>query len=332
MKDIRITKREYVENTMNKSPMISVIVPMYNVEKYIRQCVESIETQTIKDLEIILIDDGSSDGSYEVASQLAEEYSNIILIKKENGGQGSARNVGLNKATGKYISFIDSDDFIDEKMYEYLLAMAEESGLDIAEGCFQDVFPSKNEVGKIYFRRIEDKRVYKGIDFYNLRPSLSPCNKIYRKSFLDEINYRCTEGHYAEDVYDTTYAIINAEKAAHINEVVYFYRRDNPGSTRNNKKIDRRIKLGIDKLYIAKKMNTLKNEKQVSGVIEEYIVRNVVGVVMNPLYFKSSEYRKVIKVQFKEYGGMQLIKENISPNVIYAMIALGIKKILKRGT
>ena len=96
-------------------PKVSVIVPVYNVEKYITRCLTSLINQTLDDLEIILVNDGSQDNSEQIIRQFKKEHSNIIYVTKENGGLSSARNFGLIYATGEYVAFLDSDDYVDRK-------------------------------------------------------------------------------------------------------------------------------------------------------------------------------------------------------------------------
>lgn len=111
--------------------MISVIVPIYKVEKYLERCVESLRNQTLSDLEIILVDDGSPDRCGEMCDAFAEKDSRIRVIHKENGGVSSARNAGLDAATGEYITFVDSDDYIDACMYERMMEKAEQYVCDV---------------------------------------------------------------------------------------------------------------------------------------------------------------------------------------------------------
>ena len=117
---------------MNNNPKISVIVPVYKVEKYLDRCVESIVNQTYKNLEIILVDDGSPDNCPVMCDEWAEKDERIRVIHKENGGLADARNAGMNIATGDYIGFVDSDDWIEPNMYEVLLKNALKYDADIS--------------------------------------------------------------------------------------------------------------------------------------------------------------------------------------------------------
>lgn len=115
-----------------ENPLISVIVPVYNVENYMRQCIDSLLKQTLPNIEIILVDDGATDKSPEICDEYAKEHSNIRVIHKLNGGLGSARNEGMKIARGKYIGFVDSDDYVSKKMYETLWNLAETNDADCA--------------------------------------------------------------------------------------------------------------------------------------------------------------------------------------------------------
>ena len=114
--------------------MISVIIPMYNAEKYVEKCLKSIINQTYRDLQIIIVNDGSKDNSQAICEEIAKTDKRMILINTENKGAGSARNTGIENAQGEYISFIDSDDYVCPDYYERLLHMIENTGADIAVG------------------------------------------------------------------------------------------------------------------------------------------------------------------------------------------------------
>ena len=139
--------------------MISVIVPVYRVESYIEYCIQSIQNQTYKDLEIILVDDGSDDGCPEICDRYAKEDKRIKVIHKKNEGLASARNVGLEAATGEYISFVDSDDYIQTEMYEVMVAFLERNpDINIAMCRYKQVEETDHTV---YFDRAAK-------DFYTL--------------------------------------------------------------------------------------------------------------------------------------------------------------------
>lgn len=129
-------------------PLVSIIVPVYNAEKFLRRCVNSIQKQTIDDIEILLINDGSTDKSYELCGALAAEDKRIHVFHKENGGAASARNIGLDMAVGKYVGFVDSDDYIEPNMYEELLRCMQQGGYKMVD-CLSKVFNDANELIKV---------------------------------------------------------------------------------------------------------------------------------------------------------------------------------------
>ena len=112
---------------------ISVIVPVYNVEKYLEKCLDSLVNQTLKDIEIIIVNDGSLDNSQEIIDKYAKKHKTIKSYIKENGGLSDARNYGIKQASGKYISFIDSDDYVKENMYELMYNKLEEKNLKVSD-------------------------------------------------------------------------------------------------------------------------------------------------------------------------------------------------------
>ena len=115
-------------------PKVSVIVPFYNVEGYIEKCLETLVNQTLKEIEIILVNDGSTDRSIEIVKKFIKEYpEKIVYLEKENGGLSDARNFGLKHAKGEYIAFVDSDDYIEIDMYENMYNLAEKENSDMVE-------------------------------------------------------------------------------------------------------------------------------------------------------------------------------------------------------
>lgn len=173
--------------------MISVIVPVYNVKPYLCKCVDSIINQTYQDLEIILVDDGSTDGSGEMCEEYAKIDSRVVSLHQKNAGQGAARNYGLEKAHGEWIGFVDADDWIDRNYYEKLVRAAEISGADMA-CCDRRVYDEQGNLtyeakiaeGKTY--RIDDIEEYFYRYFFRYTPVVY--NKVYRTTVIDSIRFR----------------------------------------------------------------------------------------------------------------------------------------------
>ena len=171
--------------------LISVIVPVYNVEKYLKRCLDSIINQDYKNLEIIIVDDGSTDDSLKICYDYANLDSRVVVIHKENGGLSSARNVGLDLAHGEYIGFIDSDDYIESNMYSMLKKSIDTYGSDISVCNYNTIY--NNSIFKKNFSLFEFNSSGKDkfINIHNEYSSISiiAWNKLYKKSLFDSIRY-----------------------------------------------------------------------------------------------------------------------------------------------
>lgn len=207
-------------------PIISVIVPVYKVEDYLDRCVESILNQTLNDIEVILVNDGSPDKSGKMCDEWAKKDERIRVIHKKNGGLSDARNHGLDAATGDFVAFIDSDDWIDKDMFEILYKAAIEHKADIAECSWRC----------IYSDRIEEETentgaIITGDNIFALQSELRwqyfkpiACNKIYdRRKIFHNVRYPVGKIH--EDEYTTHRAFYNADKLVYVDESKYNYDR-----------------------------------------------------------------------------------------------------------
>lgn len=213
-------------------PEISIIVPVYKVEQYLDRCINSILQQTFQDFELILVDDGSPDACPKMCDEWAKKDKRIRVLHKENGGQSSARNYGLDAATGKYIGFVDSDDWIAKDMYEYLYQLLASYNVDIAMCDYvrtkkQIEVKKTDEIISIYFEKEIDKFFYRidgGKSFYSV------WNRLYKREQLIDIKF--IEGKINEDV-DFTYKVYKkVKKIAVSNQVKYFYFKNDNGITR----------------------------------------------------------------------------------------------------
>lgn len=213
---------------------ISVIIPVYNVEKYIEECIDSTINQTYPNLEILLIDDGSTDNSGDICDMYAEKDSRIKVIHQINGGLGNARNTGLNNATGDYIMFADSDDFFTPNACEIMLNEIESKNADYVIGNYQYC----TEESEPWEKPIFDTDKYKNFklnikdykhSFYIMNSSV--CNKIFRTSFINEIGVRFEEGIPAEDAIFSTYCFMKTKKVYYISDVMYLYRQRREASS-----------------------------------------------------------------------------------------------------
>ena len=217
------------------TPIISIIVPVFNVEKYISMCIDSILTQTFNDFELLLINDGSSDSSGEICDDFARKDNRIRVFHKPNGGAGSARNLGLEKATGEWVTFIDADDWVSSNFIENLYKpIFSDNTIDFVQaGCTNYVNNEIGEVEQVYDFYLSDNPVYVFNHFRGLTVSkLFRLNNIIRTNNLkfDE------QMHTTEDMAFTLDYILHIAKYCFIPEVGYYYRH-NPNSLTHSKKI-----------------------------------------------------------------------------------------------
>lgn len=207
--------------------LISVIVPVYNVAPYLDRCVRSIVNQTYKNLEIILVDDGSTDASGAMCDTWAQKDSRIQVIHKSNGGPSEARNMGIDLSTGDYLSFSDSDDWFDTALLETLYAAVKNSpGADMAVCGFAMVYGDKIENGPCpgtgrSYTLTRDEAIHDVL--YSCQPvsSASVCNKLYGRHLWDAIRFPV--GMYFEDAYVRSRIYMRCEKIAVVDQNLYFY-------------------------------------------------------------------------------------------------------------
>ena len=214
-------------------PLISVIIPVYNVEKYLEKCISSVVGQTYKNIEIILVDDGSTDKSGTMCDLLAEKDSRIVVIHKANGGLSSARNAGLDIAKGDYIGFVDSDDWIEPDMYESLLRNMLKESADIS-AC--GVYYHRNSKMKTD-RDITGYRVFSRCEAIDCAVrnngfiKVYAWNKLYSKHVFSKLRF--PEGKTYEDLFIILPAIDSAEKIVVTKQPKYHYLK-RPGSITNS--------------------------------------------------------------------------------------------------
>ena len=208
-----------------ENKLISIIVPVYNVEKYLVKCIESIIGQTYHNIEIILVDDGSTDKSGELCEDYAKKDSRIHVIHKENGGLSDARNAGMAVAAGEYIGFVDSDDWIEEDMYEELYRLCETYRLDLitARFCLNvgGIDERKNTTGN--FTEMSGIELLKNNIFDSDKHQVtnSVWDRLYRREILQGIEF--PKGRKYEDICFTTKVFLKAERCGYLDREVYHY-------------------------------------------------------------------------------------------------------------
>ncbi len=214
---------------------ISVIIPVYNVEKYLDRCIESVVNQTYKNLEIILVDDGSLDNCPQICDEWAKKDDRIIVVHKKNGGLSDARNAGMQRATGKYCAFLDSDDYIDKKMYEKLYETLIKDKSDMSMCTLSIVDTNGNE--QCCIDDIESGTFSKDkiLEFYteeNWWQYVSACTKLFKTELIYDIKF--PKGKLNEDAFVMHEFFDRCETISVLNEKLYYYVQTSNSITRSN--------------------------------------------------------------------------------------------------
>ena len=224
---------------INNCPRVSIIIPVYNVEKYLQECLSSIINQTFQDLEIIIINDGSTDSSLNIINEFLKIDPRIIVVDKKNEGYGKAINTGISLAKGEYIGIIESDDFVDNNMFERLYSIANKNKCDVVKSCWYNY---KNGIDKFFSFIPEDD--YNNILYPRQNSSIfysqnSVWSAIYRRSFLLENNifFLETPGASFQDVSFSYKVWLMAKKVFFIKEAFVHYRIGHTQSTLSKGKI-----------------------------------------------------------------------------------------------
>lgn len=251
---------------------ISVIVPVYNVEQYLERCVDSIINQTYTNLEIILVNDGSTDNSGKLCDELAKKDERIRVIHKENGGLSDARNRGIEEAESDLVGFIDSDDYIDSDMYEVLLKNLNDTDANLSMCALYDVYnntPEAQVTNKETWKLSSEQAIKMVMEAKIL--SVTAVNKLYRKSLFTDLKFEV--GKIAEDAFIMIKLLDKCEKIVATNEKKYYYvHRENSITTQK---------------FSTKFLNVIEAYEQNSNIIlEKYPkLKDVAQTRMNWAYF-----------------------------------------------
>lgn len=284
------------------NPTISIIVPVYKVEKYLNRCVDSILNQTYTDFECILVDDGSPDKCGQICDEYAELDKRIRVIHKENGGLSDARNVGIDAAKGEYISFIDSDDWIHPQMIEILY------GGIIHNGVLMSICAYKETESYIAFNKVEAYQftISNGMDFLvnNNVTAVVAWNKLYHKKLFKGIRY--PYGRIHEDEFTTYKLLYKAGDIAYCNEMLYYYFRNNDSITKSK--------------YTPKRMDGLVALEERNKFIKKHKLKNYYewGTLrlLNECVFHYNKMKE--KTEYKKY--IKKIKKKIRNTIIFSSI------------
>ncbi len=263
---------------------LSVIVPVYNVEPYLPACLDSLLAQTLKDLEILLVDDGSTDASGAIADRYAAEHPDIVrCLHVDNGGQGRARNFALPLARGEYLGFVDSDDWILPEMYERLCGLADETGADVAVCDFLERYDDGSE--RLAPAALQD---------HPLSFAGSCCNKVFRASLVRGLRF--PEGLWYEDFFFSAVMLMRSQRTEYLREPLYIYRRGQPSTMHNNNAAK-----NLDMLRI---MEMLEKELDGPGAKKDFeflVLNHVLLDTISRLARQDDPERKEIIRRFRDY-------------------------------
>lgn len=237
---------------------VSIIVPVYNVEKYLRKCIDSLINQTLNDIEIICINDGSTDKSLKILKEYKNKDSRIILFNQENSGQSVARNRGIEIAKGEYLGFVDPDDWIDLDYYEKLYNAASTNDTDIAVGGIIRVTGIKKKKFLNFEKETLTDNTKLKFELCDVPEKSYIWNKIYKTQKLKEINLKFEEGRIFEDCIFTPQALFFLGKMVTVPNTYYYYLR------RNNSTVKQRSqKANADSIYAHKKASEFIKEHNI---------------------------------------------------------------------
>ena len=257
---------------------ISIIVPVYNVENELARCIDSLVNQTYKDIEIILVDDGSTDNSSVICDNYESKYSNIKVIHKKNGGLSSARNCGISHSSGMYLLFVDSDDYINERACEKFAQALNDDKVDIVVGEARK--KEKNRITLYQHNSFEEDKIYSSKQYINLaiknNEFYAPvCFNIYRKEFLLENNLFFKEGILHEDMEYLPRVFLSAKKIKKISYIFYEYIIREKSIT-NNKNYTKNIKdifdIYSDWYEMFKNVEDKETRKMLNCVLSKYFI------------------------------------------------------------
>ena len=313
---------------MNSKKKVSIIIPVYGVEKYIAKCLDSLVNQTLDDIEIIVVNDGSPDNSQKIIDKYVKKYPDKVKSYiKENGGQGSARNYGIKYATGEYVGYVDSDDYVEKDMYKKLYDKAKVDDLDIVVcGSYNVVEETENKVVDL------DKIIFDDKKLNSFFGRMAVWNKIYKKKLVENMKFRSKV--WYEDLDFTVNVLSKAKKVDYVNEPFYDY-LIREGSTMNNSNIERNLEillafddikdnkkyseiiefLAVDHIYISAVVRVINADgdkiikKDTINKLINYVDTNFANYKKNKYLYLLSRNRRIIYnlIKFKQYWLINLI-------------------------
>lgn len=308
-----------------ENPKVSVIIPVYKVEKYLDRCIESVVRQTYKNLEIILVDDGSPDNCPQMCDEWAKKDNRIKIIHKKNGGQADARNQGMKISTGEYICFVDSDDYIDRAEIEKGIKNALKNNSDVVIFSFNidngnSITPIHFNLEKKYFNNETIKEKLLSVFYTNKDQGLfGPCNKLYKSEFLKNNNLHFEINDIRCEDYWFNFRVFHyADVVTFFDECLYFYFQNLESTMHNidninyNKWVEnkrrllddgfcKKITVDYDSFYCQFQMNVIVYLKDLLNLnrVDDYNI-----IVKDDFLNNATRYRKLLPKKFKIFSYM----------------------------
>lgn len=329
----------------NVPSKVSVIVPVYNVENYLAKCLDSLVDQTLQNIEIIVVNDGSNDGSGNIIQEYSEKYPDKIkAFTKENGGLSDARNFGIDKATGDYLGFVDSDDYVSETMFEEMLNLAEKYNAEIAICNIQKV----DEHGNVTQKLTQLPNMPEKIDLesnFSVFSDLSyfACNKLFRKELFAYKRFK--KGVHFEDIQLIPQILLECKTIAQTQNFHYQYleRADSISKTHNEKGLD--ILKAVDDVEVAfglSKYSAKKKELKGFQILEGvYSFLAYLAYVKNEdQFFRMADElevfmsKKDVKIQdilaYSRFGKNYILSLPLKKKIYYLLFFAGQKKLIRK--
>lgn len=275
---------------------ISVIIPVYNVQEYLNQSIDSVLNQSYSDLQIIIVDDGSTDKSSDICDYYAKKDSRIIVVHQENGGAANAKNTGLRLATGQYLDFLDGDDYLEQDAYTFMVEQLNKHKADMIQCCFRNVYVNKTEDRFSFTNEAE----FGVVSYLRLYTQDWTCgllwDKLYRREIFEGLFFE--EGHKIDDEFFTYKGVMNATKIIRNPRIVYNYRkrRSSVMSSTDSQKI-----IVMDKLeYLNTRRKIIMDQfPELKKEFDEHYLNML--LILSQDYYVSLESLSFIKKLIKEY-------------------------------
>ncbi|WP_404984750.1 glycosyltransferase [Chryseobacterium sp. M5] len=329
----------------NPNPKVSVIVPVYNVEHYLAKCLDSLVNQSLQNIEIIVVNDGSKDGSGNIIQQYSEKYSDKIkAFTKENGGLSDARNFGIDQATGDYLGFVDSDDYVSGTMFEEMLSLAEKNDAEMVICNIQKVNEDGNVTRKLtQIPNMPEKIVLE--KHFSVFSDLSyfACNKLFKRELF--INKRFKKGVHFEDIQLIPQLLLECKILAQTQSFHYQYleRADSISKTHNERGLDilKAVEDVEDVFKISKYSSKIK-ELQGFQILEGiYTFLAYLAFVKNETQFykmaqelKDFVEKRDVKMKdilcYSRFGKNYLLSLPLKKKIFYLLFFTGQKKMIRK--